>query len=55
MVSAGAYGQSVAEWSGVFKLLVVKLHGIQTAIMVVKARRHWGKGNHHRVLVSVVL
>ena len=43
--SEGVYGQSVAEWSGVFELLVLKLHGIQTAIMLVKARRHLGKKN----------
>ena len=35
----------MAKWSGVFELLVFELHGIQTAIMLVKARRHLGKGN----------
>ena len=35
----------MAEWSGVFELLVLELHGIQTGIMLVKARRHLGQGD----------
>ena len=48
MVSVGAYGKSVAKWTGVLKLLVVELQGIQTAIMLVKAGKHWGKSETPR-------
>ena len=34
----------MAEWNDVFELLFLELHGIQAAIMLVKARVTWDKG-----------